>query len=143
MTKYWILIASKNHVMTGVAGSFAQAGHGKSYPLRRMQVGDGIIYYSPKLEYGGKEPYQRFTAIGCVTGEKVYRFDMGNEFTPHRRDVKYLSSRDIQVVPLVGRLSFIKDKVRWGNIFKFGIIQIPAEDFKLIATMMNANLITS
>lgn len=137
MKKYWILIASKNHVVSGVQGGFAQTCYGKAHPLRRMSVGDGVLYYSPKLEFGRKDPYQRFTAIGSVFGENVYQFDMGNNFLPYRRDVKYLSSRDTPVTPLINRLTFIKDKERWGHVFKYGIIRIPTEDFMLIASMMN------
>lgn len=140
MTKYWILIAPKNLVSRAVAESYVQSGHGKSYPLKRMNLGDAFIYYSPKLEYGGEVQCQRFTAIGYVVGEKVYQVDQGNKLTPSRRDVKYLLCTDTQIRPLIPNLSFIKDKQHWGNIFKFDIIQIQAEDFMLIAKTMNTKV---
>lgn len=140
MTKYWILIAPKKQVIQGVEGGFAQACHGKSHPLRRMSVGDGLIYYSPKMEYGGENICQSFTAIGCVIGEEVYQTDMGNDFTPSRRQVKYISSRDASITPLVNRLSFITDKHRWGGVFRYNIIRIPTEDFALIANTMHADI---
>ena len=136
MKNCWILVASKKNVLEGIAGSFAQANHGKSHPLRRMGVGDGIIYYSPKQEYGGTVPYQRFTAIGYVVGENLYQVDMGNNVTPNRREVKYLNSHETSITPLINRLTFIKDKSRWGSVFRFGILHIPADDFKLIAALM-------
>lgn len=139
MTKYWILINSKNQIKQAVAGGFAQAGHGKSHPLRRMSVGDGIICYSPKIEYAGEALCQNFTAIGCVTGEDIYQVDLGN-MMPHRRQVKYISSRDTAIAPLVSRLSFIADKHRWGTLFRYNIIRIPTEDFALIATSMRADI---
>jgi len=135
MTKYWILVASKNHVMQGVAGNFAQTTHGKAHPLRRMQVGDGLIYYSPKTEYGDTTPYQRFIAIGHVVGESVYQLDVNNT-KQNRREVNYLSCRDVPVAPLIERLSFIKDKARWGTVFRYDILHVPVEDFKIIATQM-------
>jgi len=49
--KYWMLVASKNHVQLGIQSGIAQACHGKAHPLKRMSVGDGIIYYSPKQEF--------------------------------------------------------------------------------------------
>lgn len=140
MTNYWILVASKNHVKTSVAGGFAQSAHGKTHPLRRMKEGDGVIYYSPKIEYGGKDICQAFTAIGCVVGEEIFKIDLGNNTAPARRKVQYLSCRDASITPLIKRLSFIKDKERWGNIFKFGVIHIPTEDFAMIATAMHANI---
>ena len=42
--RYWIGIASKEHVKLGVAGGFSQLCHGKAQPLKRMAVGDGLIY---------------------------------------------------------------------------------------------------
>jgi hypothetical protein len=131
MTKYWILVASKNHVLQGIAGNFAQTCHGKAHPLRRMQVGDGLIYYSPKIQYGETTPYQRFMAIGHVVGESVYQIDALN-----RREVNYLPCRDVPVAPLIERLSFIKDKARWGTVFRYDILHVPVEDFKIIASLM-------
>jgi hypothetical protein len=140
MTNYWILVAAKNHVLQGVTGEYAQAAHGKSNPLRRLKVGDGIIYYSPKLELGGTVSCQRFTALGCVVGEELYQVNLDDKFNPYRRHVKYLTSHETALTPLIPRLKFIKDKERWGNIFKFGIIHIPPEDFKLIATSMRVDV---
>ena len=137
MKNYWILVDAKKNVMQHVAGGFAQACHGKSHPLRRMHVGDGLIYYSPKQEYGGELICQRFTAIGCIVGEEVYRSDSNDKQAPYRRQARYVSCRDTSIVPLVSRLAFLKEKERWGGIFKFDLIHIPAEDFELIARSMN------
>ena len=48
--RYWILVASREHVMLGVAGGFAQAGHGQRAGLARMHARDWIIY-SPKEDF--------------------------------------------------------------------------------------------
>lgn len=82
--RYWVIVASKNHVMRGVQSGIAQANHGKAAPLKRMNVGDGVLYYSPKLEFEGNEKLQAFTAIAQVVGEDVYQFDMGGGFIPFR-----------------------------------------------------------
>ena len=137
MTKYWILVAPKDHVMQGMTSSFAQAWHGKSNPMRRLNKGDGIIYYSPKLKGGDDKGYQCFTALGCVIGDKYYQVELSADKKTHRRDVKYLSARDVKIKPLIDHLSFIDDKTRWGSVFKYDIIQISEKDFKLIATAMN------
>lgn len=54
MTRYWIGVASREHVHRGVKGGFAQVCHGKPGPLERMAEGDWIIYYSPTVEFGGQ-----------------------------------------------------------------------------------------
>ncbi len=134
--RYWVIVASKNHVQNGVRWGIAQANHGKAAPLRRMQTGDGILYYSPKLEFGGDEKLQAFTAIGQVTGDTIYQFDMGDGFVPYRRDVKYFGCRDVPIQPLIPFLTFIQDKNSWGYMFRFGFFEIPKIDFDLIASQV-------
>jgi len=55
MTKYWIIVASKDHVKNGITEGIAQACHGKTSPLRRMKKGDYILYYSGKMVLGKDE----------------------------------------------------------------------------------------
>lgn len=140
MTNYWILVAPKNHVLKSTHGGYAEAAHGKSNPLRRMNAGDGVIYYSPKLDESGEVRCQAFTALGCVVGEDVYQVEGSSGSVINRRKVKYLSVRDASITPLISRLSFIKNKEKWGNIFKFEVIHISVEDFALLATAMNASI---
>ena len=136
LARYWVIVASKNHVMNGVRWGIAQANHGKAAPLKRMQVGDGVLYYSPKLEFEGNEKLQAFTAIGRVMGEAVYQFDMGGGFVPYRRDVKYMDCVDAPIQPLIPALTFIENKTSWGYLFRFGFFEIPKVDFDLIASQM-------
>ena len=137
--KYWIIVASKDHVQRGLAGGFIQANHGKATPLKRMQSGDWVVFYSPKVEYDKPEKCQCFTAIVRVAGNEVYQHDMGGGFIPFRRKVQFLPSNDVSILPLIHDLTFIKDKTHWGAPFRFGTLQIPEEDFQLIASRMMAD----
>ncbi len=134
--RYWLIVVSKNHVQNGVRSGIVQANHGKAAPLKRMSVGDGVLYYSPKVEFEGNEKLQAFTAIGRVTGETVYPFDMGGGFIPCRRDVKYMECIEVPIQPLLPALAFIKDKKSWGYMFRFGFFEIPKIDFDLVASQM-------
>ncbi len=134
--RYWIGIASKEHVKTGVAGGFSQLCHGKAQPLKRMAVGDGLIYYSAKEKFGEDALCQQFTAIGEVVGSEVYPFEMFPGFVPYRRDIRFLEARDVPIRPLIARLSFIQDKTHWGYAFRYGHLEIPKADFELIASLM-------
>jgi hypothetical protein len=116
--QFWIGVVSREHVLRGVAGGFAQLGHGKSAPLKRMRAGDGLIYYSPRLSYPDGALYQRFTAIGVVETGEVYQRDMGAGFVPYRIDVKCHRCREAPIRPLILRLTFIKDKTHWGGAFR-------------------------
>ena len=134
--KYWILVASRDHVQRGVEGGFAQANHGKATALKRMQAGDEILYYSSKEVYGEETKCQRFTAIGEVVDDLVYQGTMGGGFVPFRRNVKYRPCREISILPLIGALDFIKDKTHWGAPFRFGVVEIEERDFQLISEQM-------
>ncbi|MEO8074579.1 MAG: hypothetical protein ABI686_15195 [Acidobacteriota bacterium] len=43
-TKYWIGVASKNHVLRGVKDGVAMLNHGKLAPLKKMKAGDFLVY---------------------------------------------------------------------------------------------------
>jgi hypothetical protein len=129
---FWIMVASKEHVMGGVKGGFAQAGHGKRSGLARMHTGDSIVYYSPKMVLGGDEPLHAFTALGTIADEEITQVEMTPDFKPFRRNVKYLYTGDVKIEPLIGDLRFIRNKKSWGYAFRFGLLEIEKEDFQRI-----------
>lgn len=136
MTRYLIGVASKEHVQKGVLGGFAQVCHGKAGPLNRMKAGDWIIYYSPTIKFGEKEPCQSFTAIGKIKEGDPYLFAMSEEFIPWRRDVAFVSSKEIPIKLLLDHLSFITDKKKWGFPFRRGCFEVPQTAFRVIAKAM-------
>src|SRR5271169_2564565 len=66
MSKNWIAVASAEHVRLGRSNGFMQVSHGKSAPLRRIEPGDRVVFYSPTDAFRGKDKLQSFTAIGVV-----------------------------------------------------------------------------
>jgi hypothetical protein len=134
--RFWIGVASRDHVRKGVAGGFAQLGHGKRAPLVRLAPGDWIVYYSPRTQFRVGEPCQRFTAIGQVSAGDVYPFRMSDDFVPCRRAVRFLRAGEAPIQPLLQELQCIRDKRRWGYIFRRGHLEISQQDFGLIATAM-------
>lgn len=136
MTRHWIGVASREHVRLGIAGGFCQLCHGKQGPLKRMAPGDWIVYYSPGERFCEAALCQRFTAIGEVMDNRVYQFEMSPGFVPWRRDIRFLDADEIPIRPLIEQLAFIRDKRRWGYVFRFGHLEIPEQDFALIAAGM-------
>ncbi len=134
--RYWIGVASHDHVLKGVSGGFAQLCHGKEAPLKRMNLGDWIIYYSPKQNLKDDAPYQKFTAVGKVSDNRVYKVHAGEGFSPYRRKINFLKCRETPIHPFIPNLSFIKNKRHWGYSFRFGHIEISEHDFKLIVKQM-------
>lgn len=136
MRRYWIAVASREHVLIGVQGGFCQVCHGKEAPLKQMKEGDWIVYYSPNEKFEEKSPCQRFTAIGQLKAKGPYSFQISEDFIPWRRDVSFLSSKEAFIKPLLDELSFIKDKKKWGFPFRRGVFSVSFNDFSLIASAM-------
>ncbi|MEJ2544248.1 MAG: EVE domain-containing protein [Calditrichaceae bacterium] len=134
--KYWIIVASKDHVEQGIAEGIAQACHGKSSPLLRMQKGDYVIYYSAKEQFGETVKCQQFTAIGQVKDDQVYQYQLQEDFCPHRRNIEFIPNKDISILPLIDQLHFIRNKKNWGYPFRWGILEIDKHDFELISKEM-------
>lgn len=138
--RHWIGIASRDHVMRGVAGGFAQLGHGKRAPLARLGDGDWLIYYAPRERMGEGDPVQAFVAIGRIVGDAPDQPDAGAESPTHpwRRRVDFHQhADDAPIRPLLDRLHLTADKgSHWGMVFRRSLIAIDAHDFALIATAM-------
>lgn len=134
--KYWIIVASKDHVRKGITAGIAQACHGKATPLKRMRKGDYIVYYSGKQVFGQMDKCQEFTAIGKVKDEDIFPFQMTENFCPFRRKIDFFESEDVSIIPLIDKLTFIGNKAKWGAPLRFGFLEIPEKDFKLISSKM-------
>lgn len=134
--KYWIIVASKDHVKNGMSLGIAQACHGKVSPLKRMKPKDFVIFYSGKQTLNKKDKCQEFTAIGQVKDEEIYQIQITDVFCPARRNIEFFEHKDISILPLINDLQFIKNKQSWGSPFRLGILEINKNDFDLISTQM-------
>jgi DNA-binding MarR family transcriptional regulator/predicted RNA-binding protein len=130
---YWVSTISRDHVQLSVEGGFTQAGHGKASGLKRLKADDWLVYYSPKTSLRDGEPLQAFTAMGRVVDEQLYQVEQAPGFTPWRRNVEFVGGIEAPIRPLIDQLSFIKDKRRWGYMFRVGLFKIPREDFAVIS----------
>lgn len=135
-TRYWIGVASRDHVMKGVAGGFCQLSHGKAEPVKRLSPGDWIAYYSPRTEMRGGDAVQAFTAIGRIKDGGPYAGDMGGGFHPIRRDVDFLACTEAPIRPLLDQLDFTRGHRSWGMAFRRGSFAVGAADFLTIAAAM-------
>lgn len=141
LQSFWIGVASADHVATGRAHGFMQVCHGKGGPLRRINGGDGVVYYSPAQTMGGKDGLQSFTALGTAAQRPPYQHDtgqhdMGNGFIPFRRDVVWQPTQIMPIRPLLDHLTLTKGNRNWGYVFRFGLVQITPLDFATIRAAM-------
>ncbi len=137
--KSWIAVVCAEHVARGQAGGFMQVCHGKAGPLKRIQAGDVVVYYSPTTVMGGKDKLQAFTAIGAVRAGDPYLFDMGGGFIPFRKDVDWWTAKKAPIQPLLEQLDFSKGIRNWGAPFRFGLFAISEHDMHLIAGAMGVD----
>jgi hypothetical protein len=136
MARNWIAVASAEHIRRGGIEGFMQVCHGRAAPLRRVQPGDRIAYYSPTIIFRGKDKYQAFTRYGIVRAGEPYQVDMGEGFCPFRRDVDWVKTQDAPIAPLRDTLEFTRGKRNWGAPFRYGIFAVSAHDMDVIAHAM-------
>jgi len=134
--KYWIIVASKDHVKSGVESGIVQACHGKASPLKRMRKGDFVVCYSGKQTIDKPDKCQEFTALGRVTDDEIYQLEVSKDFSPSRRNVDFFNFKAVSVLPLIKDLSFIQNKEHWGYPFRYGFFEIKRNDFELISSKM-------
>jgi hypothetical protein len=136
--KYWVGVASEDHVKAAVAGGFVQLGHGKMAPVRRLQPGDLIAFYSPRAQMQAGLLVRKFTAIGRVARREPYLYAQSSTFEPMRRDVAWFMAQATPVEPLLGKLSFIPSREHWGLAFRRGLIEVTEQDMRIMANAMKA-----
>ena len=129
---YWINTVSKDHVLIGKKNEIVQANHGKLSPLKRLRVGDKIIFYSPKTAFENGEPLKAFTTVAKITDENIYQVKLSDDFKPYRMNAQYEDCSEVKIEPLIENLNFIKNKKSWGYMFRFGLFKIEEHDFNLI-----------
>jgi hypothetical protein len=139
MSRNWVAVASAEHVRIGRSNGFMQVCHGKAAPLKRIQPGDGVVYYSPTNVFRGNDGLQSFTAIGVVRDGAPYQAEMEG-FAPFRRDVDWRTAEEVPIKPLLGRLQFTTAKRNWGYQLRFGLFEISAPDMAVIAVAMGVML---
>lgn len=136
LVQNWIAVASAAHVRIGRAAGFMQVCHGKAAPLQRIHPHDRVAYYSPTVEFRGRDKCQAFTSLGIVRDRQPYQPAPDGDFCPYRRDVTWLDTRDAPIGPLLDALTFSAGKRNWGYWFRFGLFRVSEYDMQTIAEAM-------
>ncbi|NDV01361.1 EVE domain-containing protein [Pseudoroseicyclus tamaricis] len=137
----WIGVASAEHVRGGVAGGFAQLGHGRHDAVKALRKGDWLAYYSPREGIGEGAPVQAFTALGRVTSEAPYKAAQAMDFNPFRVDVDYLEeARPAPIRPLLEVLDLTQGRAgNWGLLLRGPKRRVTEEDMRRIAEAMGVS----
>ena len=134
--RYWLAVASRDHVRAAVDSGFAQVNHGASGGLDRMGESDGIVYYSPKTEYPDGDVLRSFTAVGRIADDRLYQA-LSLDWRPWRRRVDWdLNAESAPIRPLLGALDFTRNAPNWGYQLRSGLLELSRHDFEIIRSAM-------
>ena len=138
MTKYWLAVVQREHVLRGVEQGIVQTNHGVKSGIQRMSPGDGLVYYSPKTAYPEGDPLREFTAIGTIAEGEPWQ-EVQGDFNPWRRHVDYdKSAHATPIAPLLDVLELTRGNRNWGFIMRRGQIEITEGDFRTVAREMGS-----
>ncbi|KAI9005027.1 hypothetical protein DFJ74DRAFT_712910 [Hyaloraphidium curvatum] len=126
MPRYYLLTASHDHILAGIAGGFIQQRNPGR--IEKLRAGDRVVLYAAKKEYGGAKALDKAAVLG---GPACAGHGKGGHF--FRKKVAFAEGwKEADIKGLVPRLGFVKNKQRWGFAFMSGWREIPEEDFRTI-----------
>jgi hypothetical protein len=140
MARYFLAVASRDHVLTGVSAGFCHAGPGKGALLSQMAEGDWLAYYSPRESHREATPCRRFTAIGRVAKGRISTAGGSEDMVGHRRPMRYLRCFPVPASAPVRSLSFVRNRKKWGVSFRRGFFEVKRDDFAVVARAMLARV---
>ncbi|WP_424968040.1 EVE domain-containing protein [Dinoroseobacter sp. S375] len=152
MARYWIGLAERDSVHAAVANGVCVFSGGKASPVRKLEPGDGILYYSPHESAGGAV-LECFTAVGevvddapwtqnwtqiCAGGPYLSQGAAHQSGLTWVRRCDYDAVGEVSVRPLLSELRFVAQPRHWGRTFHRGQMEIGAADFFRIADRLRA-----
>lgn len=144
--RYFLLTASKDHIETGIKHGFIQQK--RPHRIEKIKKNDLIVCYASKTTYLSNSPCRKIVAVcravedefETLTGSQMSK-SIGSEETAcssntyFRRRVEFLPMKeDIDIAPLIPKLSFIHNKKSWGFYFMSGFRELSKADFDAIAS---------
>ncbi|TFD17153.1 EVE domain-containing protein [Cryobacterium sp. TMT2-23] len=136
--RYWLGVASREHVLRAVSVGLVQARHSARAALEDMGESDGMVYYSPKTDLGG-DRLREFTAIGRIAPGLVHQGESAapTSYRPWRRRVDYdPDAIATSIRPLLSVLEFTRDDPNWGYRLRRGLLQLSRHDYDVIRRQM-------
>jgi len=106
--------------------------------VKPLSIEDLLTFYVSRASLNSQIPVQKF--VGCAkimsTSYESAKSVWPNGVFPIQVDIKVLSNNSCQILGLIERMKFIKNKKHWGGAFMGSLRTIPREDFVLIQETM-------
>ena len=138
--KYWISVVSKDLVLAGMAGGYAQATGERAASLDALRKDDVIFFYSPGTLFRAGTVLQAFTAAARVADDMLYQPEVQTPVRPWRLNVAPIPADETPIEPLLPQLAFVRDKANWGASLPRGVFEIGEDDARVIAAAMHADI---
>ncbi len=138
--KYWIGVASLNHILRGAELGLFGIGHGQRQPLEQMAPGDNIVFYAPKIDHtktGKANIYQKFKGFGTLLDQPIFSEEIAGTCVFRRRILFEGIEQSAPIQPLIDQLDFIPNKAKWGFPLMRGYVQISQSDWDLIVSHLS------
>jgi len=132
MVNYWIFVSvpftdynvGTIHEMLGKIKTSQKWSIGKGTPNRtKLAVGDKVLFYQGG-ENGRKIVASAELASGLQQTENLDTFVIIKNFR--------VWDNPVDIRPLIGKLSFIKNTKYWGVYFQGGVVKLTKEDYQKI-----------
>lgn len=137
---YWMCVVSRADAHLAQREGRLRLSAASERRVRRLSEGDGVLLYSPREGNRRGAVVRRFTAVGTVVTGTAYQ--LGDD--PHGswcRDVRFDEVRDeVEVAPLLERLSFVRPGAGWGVAFRPGFVRVAEADHRLVRAALTAGL---
>lgn len=122
--------------MNDTDGEFAKRMEERKWPIyvhtpnrKKLNVGDKVIFY--KAGIGGQKFLGSAKISSTVEKERI-------NFSLDLTDI-VVWNKYLEVIPLLGKLKFVKNKTLWWGHFQGGVKPIGEDDYITIVNSANSN----
>lgn len=139
---HWVCVVSRADAHLAQVEGRLRLSATSERRVRRLREGDGVLLYSPREGNREGAVVRRFTAAGTVVAGEAYQ--LGDD--PHGswcRDVRFDDVRDeVEVGPLLERLSFVRPGAGWGVAFRPGFVRVAEADHRLVRAALTGGVVS-
>ncbi len=139
---YWIFVTNEQNWKVVKEKNVWGLPKGRENSIKRVKKGDKAFIYLMQEATKDRTIPTRIVGLFEVesdpftSSERIFK----DRLYPNRvrlKPILVLERKYLEFKPLVPKLSFIKNKLRWSGYFRSGLVKIPERDYNLIKTKIS------
>jgi len=139
-SRFWIVTTSADNIDLIIKHKMIGLPAKRKKHIYELAEGDIIVFYIGKKRAGYtgyKSTVCDFGPIARIVGQAFYDenpiwYSRSGENYPWRREISVILSKRIKVQAIINRISFARNKPKWGLYFVRGLREIPEEDYNTL-----------